>query len=234
MKIPEKPSLEVLSEMVKSRYGKTGEAEVSFYWTKKEFTLFTSILGIVALIVERNRSAILSHEVNWYKTFSRTGEVTGYEIGSVELQLDKRKIRSPQTILSVNRNHPVPDELIALAERCSGKAGRSDAEGGISFVRGDEFVLFETSLLSQAAKLIYRNPKAIAQWGVNEEPKDRNGSFSVWFKLHQDQVRRFDRIAVIESGEKSASLLTPRKGRFKKAEKEDKTAHQAFDYDDLE
>lgn len=233
MKMPEKPSLEVLSDMTKSKYGKTGEAEVNFYWTKKEFTLYTSMLGIVSLLVERNRSAILSYEVNWYKTLNKSGEVTGYEIGSVELQLDRRKLRGPQTVLSVNRKNPAPPELVALAERCSGRTGRSEAEGGISFVRGDSFVLFETSFPSQAANLIYRNPKAIAQWGINEEPKDRNGSFSVWFKLHQDQVRRFDRIAVPEREEKSTAVLGTRKTEA------DSTKHEeeklvVIDYDDLE
>jgi hypothetical protein len=180
--------VEALIDQCKGKSGKTGEAEVCLSWDKKTMSMSATSLSTVARLLSRRPGAVLSVDKGMY------GEGAERHLGSVQIWLDPESCRCPSTLIGKGgkkkQTAKTSEELIALAERCKNKSGDSQAEGGISHIKGDDFVTFCTWIPAQARGVILRNAGAILSSQVTED----GGAFGVTFRIRKDAVRGFETI----------------------------------------
>lgn len=178
----------------KGKSGKTGEAEVSLSWDKKTMCMSATALSTVARLLARKPGAIISVHKGMY------GEGAERQLGQVDVWIDINECRCPSTLIGKGGRkkqieEPSP-ELVALAERCKNRSGDSQAEGGISHIKGDDFVVFSTWIPAQARGVILRNPGAILKHQVIED----GDAFGVSFHIRADAVRNFETILSTSRG----------------------------------
>lgn len=178
----------------KGKSGKTGEAEVSLSWDKKTMCMSATALSTVARLLARKPGAIISVHKGMY------GEGDERQLGQVDVWIDPSECRCPSTLIGKGgrkrqTEEPSP-ELVALAERCKNRSGDSQAEGGISHIKGDDFVVFSTWIPAQARGVILRNPGAIIRHQVTED----GDAFGVSFHIRADAVRNFETILSTSRG----------------------------------
>ena len=177
----------------KGKSGKTGEAEVSLSWDKKTMCMSATALSTVARLLARKPGAIISVHKGMY------GEGDERQLGQVDVWIDPSECRCPSTLIGKGgrkkqTEEPSP-ELVALAERCKNRSGDSQAEGGISHIKGDDFV-FSTWIPAQARGVILRNPGAIIRHQVTED----GDAFGISFHIRADAVRNFETILSTSRG----------------------------------